>query len=126
MKALSIRQPWAWLIVNGYKDVENRTWSTNYRGDLLIHAGHNFEFDSISWILSKFTELKGILPLNKHDYDLGGLIGKVTLVNCTRHHESPWFTGPIGWLFDNAASMTLIPYKGHLGLFDVQINRSNL
>src|SRR5438045_8559495 len=39
MKALSIRQPWAWLIVNGHKPVENRSWSTKYTGKLLIHAG---------------------------------------------------------------------------------------
>lgn len=38
MKVLSIRQPWAWLIVNGHKDVENRTWDSYYRGPLLIHA----------------------------------------------------------------------------------------
>src|SRR5216683_3431530 len=39
MKALSIQQPFAWLIVNGYKDIENRTWNTNYKGFVLIHAG---------------------------------------------------------------------------------------
>lgn len=38
MKALSILQPWAWLIVEGYKDVENRTWKTGFRGKFLIHA----------------------------------------------------------------------------------------
>ena len=37
--ALSIRQPWAWLIVNGYKDIENRDWPTVFRGRMLIHAG---------------------------------------------------------------------------------------
>lgn len=39
MKAISIHQPWAWLIVEGYKDIENRTWLTAYRGPVLIHAG---------------------------------------------------------------------------------------
>lgn len=39
LKAISIRQPWAWLIVNGYKDVENRIWFANLRGRVLIHAG---------------------------------------------------------------------------------------
>ena len=39
LKAISIRQPWAWLIVNGYKDVENRIWATSLRGRVLIHAG---------------------------------------------------------------------------------------
>lgn len=38
MKALSIRQPWAWAIVNAGKRVENRTWETRYRGPILIHA----------------------------------------------------------------------------------------
>jgi ASCH domain len=36
--ALSVRQPWAWLIVNGVKDNENRSWRTDHRGPLLIHA----------------------------------------------------------------------------------------
>mgnify|MGYP002359850962 FL=1 len=38
MKALSIRQPWAGLIIHGYKDIENRDWPTRYRGPLLVHA----------------------------------------------------------------------------------------
>ena len=38
MKALSIRQPWAWLIVNGHKDIENRQWRTHFRGKIYVHA----------------------------------------------------------------------------------------
>ena len=41
--ALSIRQPWAWLIVNGYKDIENRDWKTHYRGRFYVHAGKQFD-----------------------------------------------------------------------------------
>ncbi len=41
LRVLSLRQPWAWLIVNGYKDIENRSWRTNHRGPLLIHASSN-------------------------------------------------------------------------------------
>jgi|ERR1700758_4475866 hypothetical protein len=37
MKVIVIRQPWAWLIVNGFKDIENRSWRTRYRGPLMIH-----------------------------------------------------------------------------------------
>ena len=48
MKALSIKQPWAWLIVNGYKDIENRTWKTNYRGTFLVHASKGFDDVCIS------------------------------------------------------------------------------
>lgn len=39
MKALSIRQPWASLILAGHKAVENRTWTTTYRGPVIVHAG---------------------------------------------------------------------------------------
>ena len=43
VKALSIQQPWAWLIVNGHKDIENRDWRTNFRGPVAIHAGKKIE-----------------------------------------------------------------------------------
>jgi len=39
MRALSVKQPWAWLIVNGYKKIENRNWPTSFRGRIYIHAG---------------------------------------------------------------------------------------
>jgi hypothetical protein len=38
LKILSIRHPWAYLIANGDKDIENRMWRTKYRGPFLIHA----------------------------------------------------------------------------------------
>jgi len=41
LRALSLRQPWAWLVTNGSKDIENRSWHTNHRGPLLIHASSN-------------------------------------------------------------------------------------
>ena len=52
MKVLTIREPWASLIVNGYKKYEFRSWKTNYRGKLLIHAGINIEKN----MLSRFKE----------------------------------------------------------------------
>ena len=38
MKAISVRQPWAWAIISALKDIENRGWPIHYRGDILIHA----------------------------------------------------------------------------------------
>lgn len=38
MKVLSVKQPWAALLVNGIKDIENRTRRTTFRGRILIHA----------------------------------------------------------------------------------------
>jgi len=39
MLAISIRQPWAWLIVHGYKSIENRSWQSQPRGRIWIHTG---------------------------------------------------------------------------------------
>lgn len=47
MKVLSIRQPWAWLIMTGLKDIENRTWNTDFRGRFAIHASKKFDWDAL-------------------------------------------------------------------------------
>ena len=43
MKALTIKEPWATLIIEGYKEYEFRSLKTNYRGKILIHAGKSLE-----------------------------------------------------------------------------------
>lgn len=48
MKTLTLKQPWASLIANGYKKYEFRTWKTNYRGPILIHAGKGIEKDALA------------------------------------------------------------------------------
>ena len=71
MKALTIKQPWAALIVNGYKKYEFRSWKTNYRGKILIHAGMSLEKDMVS----RFKDY----DLN---YVMGAIIGEATLEDC--------------------------------------------
>lgn len=71
MKVLSIRQPWATLIVKGYKKYEFRTWKTKYRGELYIHASKGVEKNAL-----KNFESLGL------DYPVGCIIGKVTLSDC--------------------------------------------
>jgi hypothetical protein len=57
MKHLSIKNPWAYLIVSGMKDVENRTWRTPYRGTLIIHAtGEPFCWPDGSWFPESVRE----------------------------------------------------------------------
>ena len=41
MKTLSLKQPFAELILQGRKTIELRRWNTNLRGDFLIHASKN-------------------------------------------------------------------------------------
>lgn len=71
MKALTIKQPWASLIVNGYKEYEFRSWKINYRGKILIHAGMKLEKD----MAERFKEYN-------LDYTLGAIIGEAELVDC--------------------------------------------
>ena len=47
MKALTIIQPWATLIASGHKMNETRSWKTNYRGEVLIHAGKNLMLQGV-------------------------------------------------------------------------------
>ena len=71
MKALTIKQPYASLIVNGYKEYEFRTWETNYRGKLLIHAGLTLEPPLLNKVESYNIE-----------YTKGAIIGEVELTDC--------------------------------------------
>ena len=54
---LSVRQPWAWLLVNGYKDIENRNWATEFRGRCFIHAGKNFDQEGYDWVRRNFRHI---------------------------------------------------------------------
>ena len=75
--ALSIRQPWAWLIVNGHKDIENRDWPTVFRGELLVHAGQTLTrpfYDTTVAELSAAGLCPPDLPAFE-DLPRGGLVG---------------------------------------------------
>jgi hypothetical protein len=115
LPALSVRQPWAWLIVSGLKDVENRPRRTHYRGSLLIHAGlslDSYSKENMDWLNENF----GIgIPMG---LDTGGIVGIVDLVDCVEHHESRWFNkGGFGWVLTNPRRLNFCPCKGALGLF---------
>ena len=93
MKALSIRQPWASLIVAGYKDIENRSWRTSYRGPVLIHSAQRVADVTLEEIARRLKVAIGPLP-NK--LARGGIIGIAEIVDCVAAHTSPWFEGPFG------------------------------
>jgi hypothetical protein len=120
MIALSIRQPWAWLIVNGHKPVENRTWRTSYRGPLLIHASKGMtrrefaECRSITWAMSLPIDLPSFEELER-----GGIVGQAVLIDCVNQHDSPFFFGPFGFVLADAKPLPFRPCKGQLGFFEV-------
>ena len=115
MKALSIRQPWAYLIVKGIKDVENRTWHTDFRGRIYVHAGKVPDTHS-----PVFVDDEGI-PIEILDSYYGAIIGEVDIVDCVWNHKSKWrAVGQWQFVLANPVVYTQpIPCRGQLGFFSV-------
>ena len=113
---MSITQPWAWLIAHGYKDVENRKWSTDYRGPLLIHASRGWNQVGFEFIIEQMDEW---VP-EKEKHVFGALVGIVDLIDCVDQHESKWFFGPWGFVLEKARWFEKsIVYPGQLKFFHV-------
>ncbi len=127
--ALSIRQPWAHLIIYGAKDMENRDWSTRVRGRVMIHAGKTMtraDYEACVIFCSglpegtlpndfwfpTFEELKGVC---------GGIVGHMNIVDCVTKSESPWFCGRYGFKIDAAGELPFQPCKGELGFFQCEV-----
>lgn len=94
MRVLTVKQPWAWAIIHGGKDVENRSWTTQYRGPLAIRAGK-------AWVASAAGDINKrtgagvpmVRAFGDPKYPLGAIIGIVDLVDVVTESESPWTDG---------------------------------
>lgn len=105
-KALSIKQPYASLIALGIKDIENRTWKTNFRGRIYIHASGIFDKtfdDRLSGAMYQEYHKQTRLYLNKqsisydyrivefyHEQPKSAIIGEVDIIDCIINHNSIW------------------------------------
>lgn len=127
MKALSIRQPWAWLIAAGYKDIENRGWSTDRRGRIYIHASQRFDSGSLKRApLNRegFLDERALSVIEElaHSWRHSAIIGEVDIVDCVTYSNSPWFTGRYGFVLTNPVLYEkTIPCKGKTFFFDPEI-----
>lgn len=105
MKALSIREPWASLILSGKKTIETRTWKTKYRGKILLCASKK----PVSWISGKafaVAELIECRPMLVDD----------EVKACCESYWNAW-----SWIFENVKPISPFPVKGMLGLFEVDV-----
>lgn len=96
-KALSVKQPWAYLICSGIKDIENRTWKLpeKYRGErVLIHASADKKLNLLALTGEQYED-----ACNKFDWketrsvdrwDRSAIIGSVEIVDCVINHPSIW------------------------------------
>jgi hypothetical protein len=114
LRAISIRQPWAWLIIHGGKDVENRTWPTRVRGRVFVHAAKGLtraEYEEVN-----FNIWPKLLP-SFEKLERGGIIGSVEIVDCVTASSSPWFGGPYGFVLRRPIAMPFVQCRGALGFF---------
>ncbi|EOG5366173.1 ASCH domain-containing protein [Cronobacter sakazakii] len=141
MKALSIRQPWAWLIVNGFKDIENRSWNTKYRGPLLIHASATKpsmdDYSAVIDILLKHRMYHIEFPRwndfavrenwqGHRGIERGGIVGIATITDCVDASPSPWFFGPKGFTLTDAKPLPFNPLKGKLSFFETGLTPEDI
>ena len=143
MMALSIRQPWAYAIVQLGKRVENRTWTCRYRGPIYIHAAKGMkreEYESFAYWWHH--EFPGRRPLQTipalppaEGLARGGIVGKCEIIDCIRSQYAlplgitreqadryivPWWQGPVGIVLAKVEAIPFVPCKGKLGLFEVE------
>lgn len=125
MQALTIKQPWATLIMRGGKDVENRNWGTTLRGEIAIHASKGLDPDELAhacrflapWV-PRFSEAR--FCAEAATYPTGCIIGVARVVGCVTESDSPWFVGPFGIVMaDTIELVDPLPLRGALGFWQV-------
>jgi hypothetical protein len=118
---LSIRQPWAWLIVNGHKDIENRSWPTKRRGKFYIHASSGMtkiEYE----VCRDAAEEQGIeipshMALKRNQ---GGIVGTAVITDSVTDSKSAWYQGKCGFILKDAKPLPFHKCKGRLGFFFIK------
>ena len=129
--ALSVRQPWAWAILEAGKDVENRDWrkpnpGLEFRGPVAIHAAAGMGRDEYEAAAETIRDITGYAAPAARDLSRGAIIGMVDVVDVVRASladrltVSPWFFGPVGLRLKHPRLIPPIPCKGQLGFFEWQ------
>jgi hypothetical protein len=124
--ALTVRQPWAHAIMQGGKNIENRSWPTQFRGTIALHAGRSMEPNDVD---AFFTFLKERQLLGSwltrdavESLPRGVIVGLVDIVDCVRASNSAWFEGPYGFVLENPRSIVPVPCRGAQKLFDLPVD----
>lgn len=123
--ALSLKQPWAELILQGKKDIETRNWDTGFRGEFLIHTSKQTDFEACQHF-----------NIDPHSLVTGAIVGKAELLSikeyltslqfeADNHRHASRFLGfsrpRFGFILTNIQRLEPKPYKGDLGFFRVDI-----
>jgi len=123
---LTIRQPWAWLIIHAGKDIENRSWPTRLRGRILVHAAKGCTqqeyLDAAEFALTAVSDEyrgKGLVIPPWRTIERGGIIGSTEIVDCVEQSDSRWWMGPRGFVLRNPQPLPFTPCRGALGFWRI-------
>ena len=123
MKVLTVKQPWASLIVQGLKNIENRTWRTKFRGKILIHAAAKPVKEGWNALTKKQRLLLPCEPLIEN-LPYGSIIGSVEIIDCVQNHPSEWAEkGVWNWVLANPIlfEKPIENVKGNLSLWEYDL-----
>lgn len=76
-KAISIKQPYATLLLMGIKKFETRSWKTKFRGEICIHSSKAVDKEGMK-ILKEVLGQK----FNSLDFPTGAILGKIQILDC--------------------------------------------
>jgi hypothetical protein len=122
LRALSVRQPWAWAIIHGGKDIENRGHVAIWKGAMkpgrriAIHASKGMTRDEYVEGYD-FMRSVGVICPPAGALIRGAVIGSVEVVDIVTKSASPWFFGPRGLVLRDPEACEPIPAGGQLGFF---------
>jgi ASCH domain len=118
--AITVKQPWAWALIFGGKDIENRDWRTNYRGPIAIHAASRTtrsDHDAAAMFMRNRCDV--VCP-EYDDLSRGTFQGVMNLTDCVDTSSSYWWIGKHGFVMKDPKPLPEpIPYKGMLGIWPV-------
>lgn len=119
MRALSLTQPWAWLVVHGGKDIENRVWSTHIRGEFLIHASKGMKIDDYVGARQLARSISAELAFRippMAQLQRGGIVGVAEIFDVLepkRFPTVPWhMAGQYGFRLRNVRELPFLPCSG--------------
>lgn len=121
LTAITLHQPWASLIATGKKQYETRSWGTDYRGPIAIHAGKKLHDDIV---------LQHLLSVKRSDIPLGAIVAIANITDCILMTEEfigqqsqkelrcgDWEVGRYAWKLENVRAIEPISATGKQGLW---------
>ena len=123
LRAISVRQPWAWAIIHAGKDCENRSMAAAKSFRPAIGRRVYIHASSYRWDLTNaaaYLKARGIVMPPVEELYFGGVIGSVLITDIVTAHSSPWFHGPAALVLADPRPEPFLRLRGQVGLFRVQ------